>query len=192
VQAKSSRGPVAPFRRLWPLAAALAVGLSACSGSEAPAPPPPPRPAAAPVSKAPPPAPAAAPAPAPVPAAMAVAFTYEAKGRRDPFRPLIAAKPPMPPRKCPPTGCVGLPWLRVAELKLTGIIWGGRGYYALVEAPDGKGYVIRKNDLVGEDADESARVSAIVPDAVTFEVQGIVQTPSARTRVVELRLRKEE
>jgi Tfp pilus assembly protein PilP len=86
----------------------------------------------------------------------------------------------------------GLPGLRVAELKLTGIIWGGRGYYALIEAPDGKGYVLRQNDLVGEDADESARVSKIAPDGVTFDVQGVVQTPSARTRVVELRLRKEE
>jgi Tfp pilus assembly protein PilP len=184
VQAKSSRGPANPFRRLWPLAAALAVGLSACSGDEAPSPPPPPRPAPTPVSKAPAPAPVAAPAPPPA----AVAFTYEAKGRRDPFRPLIAPKVAAPSKRVRP----GLPGLRVAELKLTGIIWGGRGYYALVEAPDGKGYVLRKNDLVGEDADESARVSAIVPDAVTFEVQGVVQTPSARTRVVELRLRKEE
>jgi Tfp pilus assembly protein PilP len=185
VPAKSSRGPATPFRRLWPLAAALAVGLSACSGDEAPSPPPPPRPAPAPATKAPTAAPAAAPAPTAAPAA---AFSYEAKGRRDPFRPLIAPKVATPSKRVRP----GLPGLRVAELKLTGIIWGGRGYYALVEAPDGKGYVLRKNDLVGEDADESARVSTIVPDAVTFEVQGVVQTPSARTRVVELRLRKEE
>ena len=188
MQAKSSRGPATPFRRLWPLAAALAVGLSACSGEEAPSPPPPPRPAPAPVTKAPGPAPVAAPAPPQAPAATAAAFSYEAKGRRDPFRPLIAPKVAAPSKRVRP----GLPGLRVAELKLTGIIWGGRGYYALVEAPDGKGYVLRKNDLVGEDADESARVSTIVPDAVTFEVQGVVQTPSARTRVVELRLRKEE
>ena len=186
--AKSSRGPAAPFRRLWPLAAALAVGLSACSGDEAPSPPPPPRPAPAPATKAPPPAPTAAAAPDQAPPATAAAFSYEAKGRRDPFRPLIAPKVAAPSKRVRP----GLPGLRVAELKLTGIIWGGRGYYALVEAPDGKGYVLRKNDLVGEDADESARVSAIVPDGITFEVQGVVQTPSARTRVVELRLRKEE
>ena len=182
--AKSSRGPAAPFRRLWPLAAALAVGISACSGDEAPSPPPPPRPAAPPAAAAP--APAAAPAVAP--AAPAVAFNYEAKGRRDPFRPLIAPKVASPAKRVRP----GLPGLRVAELKLTGIIWGGRGYYALIEAPDGKGYVLRQNDLVGEDADESARVSKIAPDGVTFDVQGVVQTPSARTRVVELRLRKEE
>lgn len=191
MQAKSSRGPASPFRRLWPLAAALAVGLSACSGEEAPSPPPPPRPAPAPVTKAPTPAPVAAPAPTPAPVASEVAFSYDAKGRRDPFRPLITPKvTPGGRPPCPPGG--GLPCLRVAELKLTGIIWGGRGYFALVEAPDGKGYVLRKNDLVGVNADESARVSAIVPEAVTFEVQEAVQTPSARTRVVELRLRKEE
>jgi hypothetical protein len=82
----------------------------------------------------------------------------------------------------------------VAELKLTGVVWGGLTYYALIEAPDGKGYVLRQNDLVGEDADERARVSKITAEGVTFDVQGqgVVQTPSARTRVVELRLRKEE
>jgi Tfp pilus assembly protein PilP len=86
----------------------------------------------------------------------------------------------------------GLPGLRVNELKLAGIMWGQRGFYALVEAPDGKGYVLRVNDLVGEDAEENARVSKITPEAVMFEVKGAVQMPEARVRLVELRLRKEE
>jgi len=92
--------------------------------------------------------------------------------------------------KAKPTGLAAL---QVNELKLAGIVWEQRGFFALVEAPNGAGYVLRVNDTVGG----SARVTNITPQAVTFEVRVEVRggtTPSqpARTRVVELRLRKEE
>jgi len=77
--------------------------------------------------------------------------------------------------------------LDVKELKLAGIIWGGRGYFALVEAPNGAGYVVRLNDVVGDDA----RVAKITADAVMFEVQ-TSPVPQSQARLVELRLRKEE
>jgi Tfp pilus assembly protein PilP len=114
---------------------------------------------------------------------------YEAKGRRDPFRPLIA--PRVAERKGPPK--TGLAALEVNELKLSGIVWEQRGYFALVEAPNGAGYVLRVNDTVGE----GARVTRITPQAVTFEVGvevrgGPAPSQSARTRAVEIRLRKEE
>lgn len=110
---------------------------------------------------------------------------YEAKGRRDPFRPLIAI------RTAKDQGRVrtGLAALEISELKLAGIIWEQRGSYALVEAPNGAGYVLRVNDTVGGDA----RVAKITPQAVIFEVKagvGPKQLTSGRT--VELRLRKEE
>jgi Tfp pilus assembly protein PilP len=123
------------------------------------------------VPAAPPPAPAAAP------------YVYEAKGRRDPFRPLI--RPRVETVKARPK--TGLAALDVKELKLAGIIWGGRGYYALVEAPNGAGYVVRLNDTVGEDA----RVAKITSDAVMFEVR-TSPVPQSQARLVELRLRKEE
>jgi Tfp pilus assembly protein PilP len=111
---------------------------------------------------------------------------YEAKGRRDPFRPLITPRV-VEPRTRPK---IGLAALEVNELKLAGIIWEQRGFFALVEAPNGAGYVLRPNDIVGEDA----RVAKITPEAVTFEVKGAILMPQAqaRARIVELRLRKEE
>lgn len=114
---------------------------------------------------------------------MAAPYTYEMKGRRDPFRPLI--RPRMETARARPK--TGLAALDVKELKLAGIIWGGRGYYALVEAPNGAGYVVRLNDTVGEDA----RVAKITADAIMFEVR-TSPVPQSQARLVELRLRKEE
>ena len=159
---------------LGALAAVVLVSVSGCSDSGAPPAPVPPRPAqtaARPAAPAPPPAPAAAP------------YVYEAKSRRDPFRPLI--RPRVETAKARPK--TGLAALDVKELKLAGIIWGGRGYYALVEAPNGAGYVVRLNDTVGEDA----RVAKITSDAVMFEVR-TSPVPQSQARQVELRLRKEE
>lgn len=152
------------------------VGVSGCSDSGTPSGTPPPRPAQSAAAKpAPPPAPPPAPATPP--------YVYEAKGRRDPFRPLI--KPRVETAKARPK--TGLAALDVKELKLAGIIWGGRGFFALVEAPNGAGYVVRPNDIVGEDA----RVAKISSDAVVFEVR-TSPVPQSQARLVELRLRKEE
>jgi Tfp pilus assembly protein PilP len=109
---------------------------------------------------------------------------YEAKGRRDPFRPLIAPRV-VEPKARPKTGLAAL---EVSELKLAGIIWEQRGFLALVEAPNGAGYILRPNDVIGTDA----RVAKITPQGVTFEVRGATQAPQAPSRLVELRLRKEE
>lgn len=164
---------------MWTLVLFVVVplGLTGCSGggSPTPSPAPPPRPAQ----------PAQAKPAAPVAAAPArPTYVYEIRGRRDPFRPLIE-----PRVKAVKTGPkAGLAALEVNEIKLSGIIWEQRGFLALVEAPDGKGYVLRVNDTIGRDA----RVSKITPESVTFEVKGPTPLPQARTRLVELRLRKEE
>lgn len=159
---------------LGALAVVALVSVSGCSDSGTPTAPLPPRPAqsaARPAAAIPPPAPAAAP------------YAYETKGRRDPFLPLI--KPRVETARVRPK--TGLAALDVKELKLAGIIWGGRGYYALVEAPNGAGYVVRLNDTVGEDA----RVAKITSEAVMFEVR-TSPVPQSQARLVELRLRKEE
>ena len=157
------------------LALAVCVGVSGCSDSGAPTPPTPPRPAQpvanTPAVSAPPPAPAVPP------------FTYEAKGRPDPFRPLITPRVEVTKVRAK----TGLAALDVKELKLAGIVWGGRMFYALVEAPTGAGYVVRVNDVVGEEA----RVTKITSESVTFEVQ-TDSVPRSQARLVELRLRKEE
>jgi len=72
-------------------------------------------------------------------------FTYKRSGRRDPFKPLIqrAGKPP-PGTHRPP-----LERYNIADFKLTAIMWGGFGYNAMVEGPDGKGYFIRVGTVIG-------------------------------------------
>jgi Tfp pilus assembly protein PilP len=157
------------------LALVALVGVSGCSDSGTPNLPAPSRPAPAAAAKPAVPAPPSAPAPPP--------YSYEAKGRRDPFRPLIAPKTEVA-RTRPKTGLAAV---EPKELKLTGIIWGGRGFYALVEAPNGAGYVVRVNDVVGE----NARVAKITSDVVTFE-ERMGPVPQSQARLVELRLRKEE
>lgn len=78
---------------------------------------------------------------------------YQSRGRRDPFREPRAAAG----RQEPGVG-----------LKVTGIVWGQRSYYAVVESESSrdKGYVIRENDIV-----DSARVIKITRDGVIFEVR---------------------
>jgi len=160
---------------LGALAVVALVSVSGCSDSGTPSAPAPPRPAQTAAAKPAPPVPQPAPAVPP--------YAYEAKGRRDPFRPLI--RPRVETARTRPK--TGLAALDVKELKLAGIIWGGRGYFALVEAPNGAGYVVRMNDIIGEDA----RVAKITSDAVMFEVQ-TGPVPQSQARQVELRLRKEE
>jgi Tfp pilus assembly protein PilP len=162
----------------------MGLGLSGCSSeTTTPSPTAPARPPQAAAASP------AASAPAPKPAAPL--YAYEAKGRRDPFLPLIAPRVPEVGGRSKPTGLAAL---QVNELKLAGIVWEQRGFFALVEAPNGAGYVLRVNDTVGG----GARVTSITPQAVTFEVRiGVTRgeaTPSqpTRTRMVELRLRKEE
>lgn len=165
---------------------ALAAGalglLVGCSQGAPPAPSPgvvPPRPAAQ--AKPPAPAPGTPPAPPAEPV-----YAYEAKGRRDPFVPLVTPKVAAPAAK--PKGAGTLATVELSELKLSGIIWDPRGYYALVETPSGLGYVLRVNDTIGPDA----RVARITKDRVVFEVKGKAESSRPEARTTELRMRKEE
>lgn len=163
---------------LGAIALAALIGLSGCSDGGTSSAPQAPRPAQPLAAK--PAAPAAA------PEQPKTVYAYETKNRRDPFRPLITPRVEISRSRCQP-GQLGLGCVDVKELKLAGVVWGPRGYYALVEAPNGAGYVVRVNDAVGGDA----RVARITSDAVTFEVKS-GSAPQAQVRAFELRLRKEE
>lgn len=108
-------------------------------------------------------------------------YRYEPKGRRDPFQP-----PPELSPKRPSKGKSGLAGLEVTDLKLAGIVWEQTDAYALVEAPNGLGYILRKGAIIGEDA----RVVKVTKDSVVFEVKG--RLPREEPRTITLRLRKEE
>ena len=139
------------------LAFAAALLLDGCGGAAPPTPPPaaavPPRPLAPKEPDAGPPLPAT---------------TYEAKGRRDPFVPVVAAEG-------------GKSGLTVASVKLTGIIAGRQGPLGLIEAPDGIGYIVKSGDVLGD-----GRVLEVGKDSISFAVAGRPGQPST---TVTLRLR---
>lgn len=132
------------------------VGFVAGCGESAPPPPP----------LAPPPAPRAA-APAPPAKEPEVKppppIPYETKGRRDPFRQ-------------PTTGIEAKGGLALASVKLVGVVQGREGPMALVEAPDGLGYVLRPGDLIGD-----GRVEEIGLDSVKFSMTARPGQPATRT-----------
>ena len=111
----------------------------------------------------PPPPPTAVAPPAPAAAAPVVRpkepetskallpIAYEPKGRRDPFTPIFLGKDNA--------------GLSVSAVKLTGVVGGRGGLMALVEGPDGIGYILKPGDVLGD-----GRVTGITPTSVTFAV----------------------
>ncbi len=80
-------------------------------------------------------------------------FTYDGSNRREPFKTLVAEELPTVDEIIAtptPGGTVGaLQKFEVKQLKLKGVILGGLGDYAKVEAPDGKSYTIDVGTFVG-------------------------------------------
>ncbi len=135
----------------------LATVLGACGSS--PPPPPPPRPAAAPAQ-----APSAQPTglvPVVPPEASVAVPKYESKGRRDPFETLVVRE--------------GSGGLTVASTRLTGIVRSTHAALALVEAPDGIGYILKPGDTLGD-----GRLLEIGSDSVVFMVTAKAGAPANR------------
>jgi hypothetical protein len=78
-------------------------------------------------------------------------LAYDAKGRRDPFVPISL------------TG--ESKGINVTAAKLVGIVRSSQGALALVEGPDGVGYILRSGDGLG-----NGRVTGITATTVTFAV----------------------
>jgi type IV pilus assembly protein PilP len=166
------------------LLAALAL-LGGCRGEETPAPAPAPAPpqSAAPVpakSEVPPPPPEAAPQPAPP------KYTYEPSGRRDPFVPLTeviksAAKPE--------AALTPLQKYDLSELRLIGVIVGKGEPTAMVVAPDGKSYILKKGVKVGKN---DGVVVAVKKDVVEVEERYYDFSGDVRKGIQEIKLPKRE
>jgi type IV pilus assembly protein PilP len=82
---------------------------------------------------------------------------------RDPFRPFIKREEPIRPE-----GVIESPLLQyeLNQLKLVAIIVGGNEDRAMVEDSEGKGYIIRVGDYIGN---RFGRVKQIRRDAVIIE-----------------------
>jgi hypothetical protein len=138
----------------------VATLLGACGN-----PPPPPPIAVAPI----PPRPVAAATPAQVAPPVVNPLegntsdmpNYEAQGRRDPFEVYEVRE--------------GSGGLSVSSTRLTGIVRNARIALALVEAPDGIGYIMRQGDTLGD-----GTLTDIGLDSVVFAVAAKPGAPATR------------
>jgi type IV pilus assembly protein PilP len=118
----------------WSVCLALALCLAAISPASAQAPPPQP----------------AAPAP-PVPEE----YSYRGMGRRDPFKSLLALQE----KKRDISLLPPIQQVELSSFKVVGIIVDPTsGNRAMVKAPDGKSYVVKKGDIMGKNDGEVAEI----------------------------------
>jgi Tfp pilus assembly protein PilP len=114
-------------------------------------------------------------------------YTYNPAGRRDPFAPIIIKES----KKGKAGDRPPLERYNLSEFKLTGIIWGGFGYNAMLEGPDGKGYFVRVGTIVGPNRGVVKRITQN-----TMVVEEKFKTYTGETErkeiVVELRRKQEE
>lgn len=162
------------MRRAAPALLVLSLLLPGCS-SEGPT--------AAPTSPRPAPQPNAAAAPAPgKPSRVSrTAFmdrepvVYNPERRRDPFISLVQ-------------GEAEERGFDAAGFKLAGIVWQKDQYFALLEAPDGIGHILKVNDQLGP----NARVKTITKDTVLIEMKRRDARGRGQVRTIRLELLKEE
>jgi type IV pilus assembly protein PilP len=90
-------------------------------------------------------------------------YFYNSSGRRDPFAVILKdlkapteAKSTLPP----------LQRVAVTELSVIAIVWGGFGYSAMVQTPEGKGYVVKPGVILGSN---NGVVSAITEKSLIVQ-----------------------
>jgi type IV pilus assembly protein PilP len=113
-------------------------------------------------------------------------YSYNPVGKRDPFMPIIVKDD----RKTPSGDRPPLERFNISEFKLTGVVWGGFGYSAMLEGPEGKGYFVHVGTVIGQN---KGVVKKIMKDAMIVEEK--FKTISGETDrkeiVIELRKKQE-
>lgn len=112
-------------------------------------------------------------------------YVYSPKGRRDPFLPIIEKS-----QGKVPVG-TALERFNPAEFKLSGIFWGGFGYNAMIEGPDGKGYFVKVGTILGPNR---GVVKKITQNTLVIEekYKNYAGEVSRKEIIVELRKKQEE
>lgn len=112
-------------------------------------------------------------------------YAYAPAGRRDPFMPIIVKeeKKALAGTKAP------LERFPVNEFKLAGIVWGGLGYHAMLEGPDGKGYFIRVGTKIGPN---QGVVKKITQTTMIIEEKYKDPTGEMKRKEITIELRKKQ
>ena len=95
-------------------------------------------------------------------------YVYLPEGRRDPFLSILptAGAGAEGAKKTDEINLPPLQRVAVSELTVIGIVWGGFGYMAMLQTPDGKGYAVQRGAHIGNN---NGVVSAITEKAVIVE-----------------------
>jgi len=94
--------------------------------------------------------------------AQGLEFTYK-MDKRDPFKPFLQKEEPVRPKGVPET-----PLLKfdISQLRLVAIVVGVEGNRAMLEDPEGRGYIVKEGDYVGR---RYGQVKKIMVDRVLIE-----------------------
>lgn len=119
-------------------------------------------------------------------------YTYDPAGRRDPFVPLVLAA-----KKAAPTAQGGaeivplepLQRYELDQLRLIGIVMVKPQPIAMVAAPDGKSYILKRGVKLGKN---NGSVIAITIDAVVVKEEYLDISGETRSATVEIKLPKKE
>jgi type IV pilus assembly protein PilP len=174
------------MRGIWALTLLLLAALIAgCSSPQPATPPAKPGPAGGPIQNKPIVSLPTSTASAQVEEKPAEVYSYRPAGRRDPFAPIVskqALKPATSER--PP-----LERYNISEFKLTGIVWGGFGYNAMLEGPDGKGYFVRVGSIVGPNR---GVIKKITQNMLVIEEKFKNTMGEIERKQIEIQLRKKQ
>jgi Tfp pilus assembly protein PilP len=116
-------------------------------------------------------------------------YTYDTSGRRDPFKPLIAATKPTAVLSEEKSNCPPTQEFELASLKLVAIVWGDMGRKAMLKAPNGRGYAVTEDMLIGRNC---GRIRRIESSAVVIEQARQDSDGNVLKEEVVLRLRERE
>jgi type IV pilus assembly protein PilP len=91
-----------------------------------------------------------------------ITHSYDPSGRRDPFVPVLQqlGLGPIDPT-LPPLQRVGL-----TEMNLIAVVWGAYGNTAMVQTPDGNGYMVRRGSRIGPN---NGVVSAVTEKGIVVQ-----------------------
>lgn len=122
-------------------------------------------------------------------------YAYDPTGKQDPFLPFIrkVAEERFAPVEDDPTRPkTPLEQVEVRELRLEGVIWNPgnpESAIAMVELPDGKGFILQKGMVVGK---RQGKISEIAPDRITVQEQYVTLFGEKKERRVTLKLHSED
>ena len=112
-------------------------------------------------------------------------YGYLPAGRRDPFTPIVIKeeKKTLSGAKTP------LERYAINEFKLSGIVWGGLGYHAVLEGPDGKGYFVKQGTVIGPNR---GIVKKITQNSMIIEEKFKDPTGELNKKEIVIELRKKQ